>query len=513
MSAKELDSRLKALSPAERARLAQKLSARSGPNTALKIPIVDRSSPLPASFAQSRLWFLDQLEPGSATYNYPIVLRLSGVLDVAALESALRELLARHEALRTTFVEKDGEPHQVVHASIDLDITRIDVASEEEAEPLISRATHMPFDLATGPLLRATLLRMRGDAHVLVLCIHHIATDGWSAGILLREMSALYAAFHDGRPSPLSALPCGYADFSVWQRTRLAGDVLDGQVTFWRDHLAGAPAALELPTDRPRPAVKQYRGDMVKLRVPRELASRVQELCRREGVTPFIVLLTAFQTVLSRWSGQDDIVVGTPMANRTHRELEDLVGFFVNTLALRTSFTGDPSFVDVLRQVKRSSFAAQGHQDIPFEKLVDELRVPRDASRTPIFQAKFVLQNAASGALTLGDVAITSKPSLFEISKVDLSLFLSGGADELHGFLQYDIALFDRSTIERFAKHFLVLLDAALRTPEARVATLPLMTDEERLALGAWNARDRPVHGAAVPTLVEAQVDRTPDAI
>jgi amino acid adenylation domain-containing protein len=498
------------------AALAERVRAASSEPAGEPLVRVDRSTSLPASFAQARLWFLDQIAPGAATYNVPLTLRLQGHLNTEALERALREVVARHETLRTTFVAVEGAPHQRIRASVDASLRRVDAVSEDDARRIVSEEIHAPFDLAHGPLLRATLVRLREELHLLVICIHHVATDGWSMNVLAREVSALYADFARGAASSLAEQRFDYADFGAWQRGWLQGDPLAKQLAFWKEHLRGAPAALELPTDRPRPVMKQYRGGNVPLKLPAGLLDRLHGLCRREGATPFMVLLAAYQAVLARWSGQQDIVVGTPIANRTRHELEGMIGFFVNTLALRTSFAGEPSFEELVRRVKRAALAAYDHQDLPFEKLVDELRVVRDTTRTPVFQAMFVMQNTALATMVLGDVDVRHEPSSHDVSKVDLTLTLAEEATGVAGTLEYDVALFDRSTVERFAEHFVVLLDAALGAPASRVATLPVMSEAERhRVVVEWNAtaqtyashESRTVHG-----MFEEQVDRSPDA-
>ena len=501
------------------AALAERVRAASHEATSEGLVRADRTASMPASFAQARLWFLDQIEPGAATYNVPMTLRVQGPLDAVALERALREVVARHETLRTTFVAVDGVPHQEIRASVDTSLRRIDAVSEDDARRIVSEEIHAPFDLGRGPMLRATLVRMREELHLLVICIHHVATDGWSMNVLARELSTLYRDFAHGAAaaSPsLSNEPLDYADFAAWQRRWLQGERLAQQLAFWKQHLEGAPAALELPTDRPRPVMKQYRGANVPLQLPAELSEKLQGLCRREGATPFMVLLAAYQAVLARWSGQKDIVVGTPIANRTRHELEGMIGFFVNTLALRTSFADDPSFAELVRRVKRASLAAYEHQDLPFEKLVDELRVARDTSRTPVFQAMFVLQNTAIAALELGGLVVGHEPSAHDVSKVDLTLTLAEEGAGIAGTLEYDVTLFDRATVERFGEHFVVLLDAALAAPATRVAKLPLMSEaERRRVIVEWNATEqtyashasRTVHG-----MFEEQVDRSPDA-
>lgn len=470
---------------------------------------------LRASFAQERLWFIDQLEgAASATYNVPEVVRVEGPLDARVLEQALQALVRRHESLRTTFVSVDGEPYQIVHPAHELRLVRLGPKTEADARELIHAEVHTPFDLAVGPLVRATLIGLHDDAHLFVLCIHHIVVDGWSLDVLWRELWTLYSAFANGSPSPLPSKPLDYADFAAWQRTWLTGDVLERQLGFWKQLLAGAPSALELPSDRPRPAMKQSAGDSFDLELPQAVTNQVQALCRREGATPFMVLLAAFQSVLSRWSGTSDIVVGTPIANRTRQELEGVVGFFANTLPLRTTFAPAMSFADVLRQVKSVALSAYSHQDIPFEKVVEELHVARDPSRTPVFQTMFVLQNSASEEASAAPVGLTLRrePFDFHLAKFDLLLAMEEEASTFHGSLEYDVALFDRATIERFATHFVTLLDAATRKPEERVAKLPLMGEAEQARLREWNATERAYERGCAHELFEAQARRTPDA-
>ena len=499
------------------AQLAERGRRASGSGTgAPAIEKVDRTKPVRASFAQTRLWFLDQLEGSSATYNVPIVTRLDGALDVAVLERAVQALVDRHETLRTTFVAIDGEPYQQIQPSVSVALTRVQAASEQEVRAAIAREVNAAFDLARGPLLRATLIGSpAASSHVLVLCVHHVATDGWSSGVLLSELSSVYTAFADGAPSPLPPLHVEYADFAVWQRAWISGDVLDEQLAFWKEHLAGAPAALELPLDRPRPATKQHKGDRVAFELPPSAAALLRGMCRREGVTPFMVLLAAYQIVLSRWSGQRDVVVGTAIANRVRAEIEPIVGFFVNTLALRTTFAQEDSFASVVERVKQLALSAYSHQDVPFERLVDEVGVARDMSRTPLFQAYFVLQNAAQGSLELGDVVATTEDFDFDIAKFDLALVLEEQGDTFRGTLEYDVALFDRATIERFVEHFGVLVEGALGSPDQRVALLPLMTEaEQHRVLVEWNdtARELP-RLPHIVALFEEQARRRPDHV
>ena len=330
-------------------------------------------------------------DTGSA-YHVPASVRLLGELDVSALERAFAALVDRHEALRTRFVVVDGSPCQVIERSGSFALTLEDMSGLPQSERAaavrerVGSVAAAPFDLERGPLLRAHLMRLSGEEHVAAVVLHHIVSDGWSLGVLIRELGALYAAFVAGTPSPLPGLAVQYADYALWQRAWLTGAVLERQVGYWRDRLAGAPAALALPTDRARPAVQSYRGAGHGFALSPELGAGLHDLARSAGATLFMVLLAAYQVLLSRWSGQKDIVVGTPIAGRTHREIEGLIGFFVNTLALRTELSGDPSFRELVGRVKETALGAYAHQDLPFEKLVEELQPVRDLSRQPIVQ-------------------------------------------------------------------------------------------------------------------------------
>ena len=495
------------------ARLAEAApSARLG---AITIPRVARGVAQPVSFAQSRLWFLDQYEPGSATYNVPVAVELEGLVDAAVLERVLQALVDRHEALRTTYGAGPSEPLQTVRETAAVMLTRVTVASEEEARAVIGREVHAPFDLATGPLLRMALVTLSPVQHRLVLCMHHIATDGWSFGILFDEASRLYEAFAAGRPSPLAPLAIDYLDFAVWQRGWLDGPFRQSELAFWKKELDGAPVALEMPTDFPRSAVRRSVGDVVQFRLPEATAEGLRALCRREGVTPFMILLAAYQSVLSRWSGQRDIVIGTPIANRTSEALESIVGFFVNTLPLRCSFDSDETFLDLVRRVKRTALAAYAHQHLPFEKLVEDLNVPRDLSRTPVFQAFFAMQNMARGRLQLPGVTVRDGNPEFKVSKLDLWLTIAENDDGFHGFVVYDVALFERATAQRIVDHFTTLLAGALGAPETRIDELPLLTERERsLVVDQWNATDTDDDPSlCVHELFAARASRSPDAI
>ncbi|HEV3051338.1 MAG TPA: condensation domain-containing protein, partial [Longimicrobium sp.] len=418
------------------------------------VVVVDRDRPLPLSFAQERLWFLDRLEAGSA-YNLPAALRLTGALDAPALERSLGEIVCRHEALRTVFREGDGDAVQVIVPFAGFTIPFEDLSGLDEAD----RATEVrrraredaarPFDLAEGPLFRATLLRVADEEHVLLLCIHHIVFDGWSSGVLFRELGALYAAFVRGEGDPLPPLPVQYADYAVWQREQLQGEVLGRQIGYWKERLAGAPALLELPTDRPRPPVQSHRGARERFDLPRELLDRLQALGRSEGATLYMVMLGAFQLLLSKYSGSEDIVVGSPIAGRTRREVEELIGFFANTLVLRTDLSADPSFRELLGRVREGTLGAYEHQEVPFERLVAELQPERSLSHAPIFQVMFALQNADRSGSGLAGLRVEGVGAELETTKVDLALTAVPYEGGVWGVLEYSTDLFDRSTVRR----------------------------------------------------------------
>jgi len=453
----------------------------------------DRSAPLPLSFAQERLWVIDRMDPGSAAYNMPFSLRLRGALDVGALRAALDALVERHESLRTTFPAPDGRPVQVVGpaAGAPFRMETLDGVPDEERE-VRARAeadaeAWRPFDLAEGPLFRAVLYRISESDHLLVLAQHHAVTDGWSMGVVFRELSALYGSFVKGEPSPLAPLPVQYGDYAAWQRAWLAGDALDRQVEYWRLHLAGAPPLIELPTDRPRRGVQSTDGASHHFRVPAETLDALRTLSHAEGATLFMTVLAAFQLLLSRYARQDDVVVGTPIAGRTQEALEGLVGMFVNTLALRTRLDGDPSFRGLLGRVREGTLGAYAHQDLPFEKLVDELQPQRDVTHAPVFQVMFSLQNLPSAALRLPGLTLEPVEAESRTTKFDLALALADTGDGLVGALEFATELFDAPTAERMAGHFATLLARVAEAPGARISTLSPMSEAERRLLAGWS--------------------------
>jgi len=476
---------------------------------------------MPLSFAQQRLWFLDKFEKDSSFYNLPATVRISGSsLNVSALEKSLREVTQRHEVLRTTFTTIDGQPEQVIapesHFTLPLsDLSGIPPPDRNtHAERLAREEAQLPFDLSTGPLVRARLLRLSPEDHVLLLSMHHIVSDGWSMGVLVREVAALYESYASGAESPLKDLNLQYADFAVWQREWLQGEVLDQQLAYWREQLAGVPPVLELPTDYPRPAVRTFNGASVSLRLPRSLTEELKTLSRGQGVTLFMTLMATFQLLLWRYSGQDDIAVGTPVAHRTRAETEDLIGFFVNTLVLRTNVSGSPTFRELVQRVKETALGAYAHQDVPFEKLVEELAPERNLSVTPLFQVVFAMQNTPSPEITLKDLQLTLVESERETSKFDIVLAMWEAGEDLEGSLEYNTDLFEETTIERLLRHFQTLLEGVVNNPDASIADLRLLTASERQQLLVeWNDTGKPFRqDVCIHQLFESQAAKNPNA-
>jgi amino acid adenylation domain-containing protein len=454
----------------------------------------ERSGEVPLSFAQERLWIVDQLAPGNAAYNMPLAVRLDGRLDVAALGQSFAEIVRRHETLRTTFQTVAGRPVQVIAPEAGFVLPRIDLAGlpetkrAAEAHRLLAAEAVRPFDLAQGPIVRVLLLRLNDREHLCLVNMHHIASDGWSLGVLVREMGALYTAFAEGLASPLPPLPVQYADFTLWQREWLQGEVLERQIDFWRNALAGAPTRLDLPTDRPRPAVASLAGAAVPLALSADLASALTALTQRQGATLFMTLLAAFDALLYRVTGQEDLLVGSPVANRGVTQVEGLIGFFVNTLVLRARPTADQPFTDLLSEVRSAALAAYAHQDLPFERLVDELSVGRSLDRNPLFQALLAVQNAPVEALDLPGLTLSPVEAETATAKFDLSLALGTSAQGLAGAIEYATDLFDAATIQRFAGWFARLLAGAVADPEQPLRELPLLTSGEvQQILTAWN--------------------------
>lgn len=470
----------------------------------------------PMSFAQQRLWFLDQLEPGSPAYNIPSAYRLAGPLNAPALELSFREIIRRHETLRTRFTLIDGEPMQLVGLSAEFTLPTVDFRGLDSSEPLrwCREEARRPFNLSSEPLFRVYLLRCSDDEHILFLNVHHIVSDGWSMSLLLRELAHLYEAFSQGKTQALPELPIQYADFVLWQKDRLQGAALEAQISYWRNQLAGSDA-LKLPADYSRPTGEGNLGAHRSLALSSELTDQLMTLSRQQGVTLFMTLLAAFQILLHRYTQQGDIVVGSPIAGRNHQETEALIGLFVNTLVLRTDLSGDPTFTELLRCVRKVALEAYDHQDLPFERLVQELNPDRTLSQNPLFQVMFALQNATEFTLTLPNLTVSRVDISSGITKFDLSLTITESGDSLRASFSYNTGLFAAETIQRWLKHYEVLLHGLATYPDRRLSELPILTDHEKhQLLGAWNdtQRDYP-KDKCIHELFAEQADSNPDAV
>ena len=521
-----VQARLAQLSPEQRALLFEKLQKRrlqtNSTTSAPTLPItpVDRSGPLPLSFAQQRLWFLDQLGSGSA-YNIPAALHLRGALQHMALEQSLNEIVRRHESLRTTFALVADEPVQKIEPASRFQLPLIDLThlpddrQAEEVQKLTQAEAIRPFNLSKDILLRATLVRLADEAHVLLLTFHHIAADGWSLGVFVQELTTLYGAFRAGRPSPLPELTIQYADFAHWQRAWLQGERLAQQLAYWKAQLADAPPLLELPTDYVRPTIETFQGDQVVFEINAALTQQLRQISTQAGTTLFMTLLAAFQVLLARYSGQEDILVGSPIANRTHPALEPLIGFFANTLVLRSQLSGNPTFLAFLEQVRQVTQAAYEHQEIPFEKLVEELQPARALNYNPLVQVIFALQNSSLTPPTLADLQVTTATFAVQSVRFDLEVHLREADDQLIGTAIYNTALFTAATMQRMMAHFQVLLAGIMADPAQRIGELSLLTPvEAQQLLMEWNPPGPYAYGdRCLHEWFEAQVERTPDAV
>ena len=515
----DLAKRLSSLSPAKRALLQKMLG--KGEETADVIPRRSADEPPALSFAQQRLWFLDQLEGPNATYNMPNAFRLFGELNIGVLESALAEIIRRHEVLRTNFTQVDGKPVQIIHDHIRsclsiVELPGLDHAEREDETLLRSRQdARQPFDLEHDRLLRIQILRFEPLYHVMLINMHHIVADGWSLGVIVREMVTLYTALARGEASPLAELPIQCADFAQWQRRWLAGPQLEGQLEYWRGQLAGAPSLLALPTDRPRPPLQTFRGSTQYFKIDGERLSALKALSRHCDASLFMVLFAGFATLLWRYSRQDSLVVGTPVANRSRKELEPLIGFFVNTLALRMDFSDDPHVRELIARVKETAMGAFRNQDVPFERLVEELQPARNQAFSPLFQVMFILQNAPLDELRLPGVRLEEIEVEAGTSMFDLTLKLRERGGLLEGELEFNTDLFDRATIDRFIGHYQLILDGMRNDPDCAVSRLPVLTEAEReTLLVRWNNTERSVpESATVVQLFEAQARLDPERV
>ncbi|RWO75865.1 condensation domain-containing protein, partial [Mesorhizobium sp.] len=459
--------------------------SRSGTQDLPAIAAVSRDEPLVLSFAQQRLWFLAQLDEGSTNYHIPLALRLRGELDRSAWQRSLDRLFARHEALRSVFVAPEGQPWvEVLPPDAGLPMVEHDLRDRPDAEAALLDLCHeearTPFDLARGPLIRGRLIRMPDEEHVFLLTQHHIVSDGWSMGVLVRELRQLYRAFEAGQDDPLPPLAIQYPDYAAWQRQWLSGERLQKQAQYWRDTLSGAPARLVLPTDHARPAQQSFAGASVPIVIDADLTRGLKRLSRQHGTTLFMTVLAAWAAVLSRLSGQDDLVIGVPSANRGRREIEELIGFFVNTLALRLDLSGEPSVSQLLEQTRRTALAAQEHQDLPFEQVVEIVQPPRALDHTPLFQVMLAWQNNAVGSFDLAGLSVEAAGEGYDQVKVDLELSLGECGEVIAGTFGYASALFDEATIERQRGYLLALLRAMVADAGQPVGRIELLPAAER---------------------------------
>jgi amino acid adenylation domain-containing protein len=516
----ELSNRISDLSPARRALLERRLKPGGrSPEIAQTIkPRADRRS-APASFAQQRLWFLQQLDLSDASYNVPRAIHLKGSLDVPALRRTLAEIVQRHEVLRTHFANVDGLLQQIISSDA-IPLSVIDLSKhpraerESKSDQLVAAEATNPFDLEQGPVMRTTLLRLGEQEHIFLLTLHHVVSDAWSAEILFQELGELYEAFSSGRPSPLPPLPIQYADFAEWQREYLQGAVHEEQLAYWKKQLAGINHALALITDHPRPPVQTFRGKYRSLDLPRALSEKLATLSRREGVTTFMTMLAAFDVLLARYTGQEDVVIGTPIVARNREEIERLIGCFVNTLVLRADLSGNPSFSELLRRVREVALEAYAHQELPFEKLVEELEPERSLSHSPLFQVMFAWHHASRVEIRLPGLTLDQMPTETSTSKFDLSLVVSEESGNLSCTGEYNTDLFAGTTIERLLGHYQRILEAVVANPEERISELPLLTRAEREQLVVeWNHTRDEVPTETIDQLFEAQVERTPNVV
>lgn len=522
----DLLKRLESLSPEKRELVLKKLQTQtpiSSTDTVRQFPSIEpipRDRSIPLSFSQQRLWFLNELEGANASYNMAAAIRLCGPLQIAALKRAIAEIVQRHEVLRTTFKTVDGVAIQSIASTSTVTMLVVDLqaltAEEQsvEVQRLASVEAEKPFDLANGPLVRITLVMLREEEHVLLVTIHHIVSDGWSIGIFFREVATLYEAFSMGKPSPLSSLPIQYADFAHWQRQWLQGEVLENGLNYWKQQLAGAPPLLSLPTDRPRPKVQTSRANIEHFQINSDLTKKLKVLSRQSGTTLFMTLLAAFATLLSCYSNQLDIIVGSPIANRKRSEIEPLIGFFVNTLLLRIDLEGDPSFSELLTRMRHVALDAYAHQDVPFEKLVEELQPERNLSYNPLFQVMFILQNTSQPRLELPGLILTLEMENVT-ANFDLTLSIEETEQELVASWEYNTDLFDAATIKRMVGHFQTLLEGIVANPQQPVSAIPMLTASERnLLLVEWNNTKKEYpHDKCIHQLIEAQVEQTPERI
>ncbi|MDB9325682.1 condensation domain-containing protein, partial [Nodularia spumigena CS-590/02] len=518
----DLLKQLEKLSPEKRALVLQKLKQQQ---QTPHLKPVSREKPLPLSFAQQRLWFIDQLEGENGVYNVPFFWQISGILNINALEKAILEIIQRHEILRTSFSVVNESPIQVIHTQPELKIEVLDWRQLPEKDQF-SKAKHLaiaelqqPFNLSKAPLLRVKLIQLADacgersyQSHLLLLVIHHIVCDGWSMDIFRKELFTLYTAFSNGESSPLVPLSLQYADFAHWQRSYLQGETLNKQLNYWQQQLAEINPLLELPTDYPRPSVQSFRGRSEFIQINLDLTQKLKRLSQESGTTLFMTLLAVFALLLSRYSNQNDIVVGSAIANRNRREIEPLIGFFVNTLALRTNLQGNPTFIELLQRVKQVTLDAYDHQDLPFEKLVDELGLERSLAHHPLFQVAFGLQSGTPEKLEIPGLTLTRFEWENTTTFFDLSLIFRETPQGLTGEWEYATDLFADTTIQRMKEHFAVLLKQITDNPHQSINTLSLLTEDEIQQLQTWNQTQTEYpQDKTLITIFEEQVIKNPD--
>ncbi|HEX4945593.1 MAG TPA: amino acid adenylation domain-containing protein, partial [Blastocatellia bacterium] len=511
---RHLTQRIENLSPAKRALLEQKLRAKVGVQTTTITPRSDRTA-APLTSNQESLWFLEQLNPNTSLYNLSDAKRLRGALHLPALQQAMQAIVARHDSLRTSFCEGEAEPQQIIHDNVSAPLQEVDLSTHIEAEAealrLLTQAAESPFDLTHGPLVRFTLVRLNAQEHLLQVVMHHIISDGWSIGVFWQEFAQLYEGFVNHHPAQLSALPIQFGDYAAWVRTQKTGG---DQLAYWKTQLAGVPSLLELPTDHPRPAVQSFRGAQLMQYLPTRLCHELKALSQREGCTLFMTLLAGFNALLARYTGQEDLVVGTPLAGRNSTETEGLIGFFVNVLALRTDVSDNPTFRELLQKVRATTLDAFSHQDVPFEKVVAELRPERSLSYNPIFQTAFALQTETHTTMSAAGLQISSVKLGSITAKFDLFLSACEVPDGLRLVVEYNTDLFEAATIERWVGHYQHLLTSIVVDPQLRLSDLTLLSAEEQQQIKRWNETATPYpRELSIAQLFEAQVNRTPDAI
>ncbi len=515
----DLSKRITQLSPAQLGKLTRRLTSKEATPLVKIAPRKQGTNIIQQSYAQQRLWILDRLHPGNPAYNITMPMRFFGGLNVAVLERVLSEIVRRHESLRTRFSSNDDSPVQIIDAPLHVDLPIVDLTHlpagkrETEARRLANQYARQPFNLSQTPLWHAHLLRLSTDDHVLLFIMHHIITDAWSLSVLSKEINELYRAFSAGQPSPLAELPIQYADYAVWQTEWLRGSVLDEQLSYWKQNLNNAPALLDLPSDRPRPPVQTFNGARLSLHLSKTLSEALVELSRAQDVTLFMTLLAAFKVLLYRYSGQTDIVVGSAVANRKSTDGEKLIGFFANTLAIRTDLSGNPTFRDFLQQVRKVSLGAFSHQDVPFERVVEEILPERKLSHSPLFQAAFALHNVRMEPWDLPDLTLSSIEIDSGYVKFDILLSLMNSEQGIYGQIEYNTDLFVEPIIKRMISHLQELLEGVVVAPDRRLLALPLLTADERSQLSEWNNTKSEYPFACIQELIERQVDLTPDAI